>query len=186
MPTILKYNKWHVNLPITSVHTILALIVNGHSPLIRPSSVTSGFLASYCSMRPGMPALEFALKFPGPFTLARIARPWLNSVHSFNFTSSHLVSCLFSTRTFCVPSSNPPSQRFSVLKYKGQTPAPSEHSSRASFETTRQEVIANITEAPKNHGAAKVKVSNSNLQLHLSFLPLVLHRPSSETITNVS
>ena len=74
----------------------------------------------------------------------------------------------------------------SVIKYKGRTPATSDHPSRSSFETDKKRIMANITEAPENHKTAKLKVSNlCNFIPRFSFLLLVLHRLSSETITDV-
>ena len=74
-----------------------------------------------------------------------------------------------------------------VLKFKGRTPAPSDHPSRSSFDIDKQRMIVDITEAPKDHKAAKFQVSHfRNFIPRPSFLLLVLHRRSYETIIDVS
>lgn len=47
-----------------------------------------------------------------------------------------------------------------VKKHRGPTPTPSEHPSRPSCETTKKDIEAEITEAPRNHKEAKRQVSN--------------------------
>ncbi|XP_006458873.1 hypothetical protein AGABI2DRAFT_191014 [Agaricus bisporus var. bisporus H97] len=42
-------------------------------------------------------------------------------------------------------------------KHRGPTPTPSEHPSRPSFETTKKDIEAEITEAPRNHKEAKIQ-----------------------------
>jgi hypothetical protein len=54
---------------------------------------------------------------------------------------------------------SPHADRGSVKKYKGRTPKGSSHPSRPSFDKTKDEMLAAIKEAPRNHPSAKEQVS---------------------------
>ena len=74
-----------------------------------------------------------------------------------------------------------------VLKFKGRTPPPSDHPSRSSFDIDKQRMIVDVTEAPKDHKAAKLQASHfRNFIPRPSFLLLALRRRSYETIIDVS
>jgi hypothetical protein len=54
----------------------------------------------------------------------------------------------------------------SVKKFKGRTPAPSDHPSRPSFDKDKKDIQAMIREAPKSHVEAKEQVSSSYFNYH--------------------
>ncbi|KAI0290632.1 hypothetical protein B0F90DRAFT_592237 [Multifurca ochricompacta] len=103
------------------------------------------------------PIAVFGLKSPSSYTRARKVAISSILVHSLNVTSSCPVSYFF-----VWPLSHPAGQFvfsiFSSHEEQSRTPKPSDHPSRRSFETVRNQPKIDITQAPKNLKDAKDRV----------------------------
>ena len=67
-----------------------------------------------------------------------------------------------------------------VRKNRGRIPAPSEHTSRPSFDRLKETIMKNLRPSPRNHSEAKASV---NIRQYLQIVELVAHvlsRPSPE------